>query len=53
MSLPVVVDGLDVEPQSGADGVDVLTHDFFDYRGLARIVEAATGPLSNRIRAAE
>ncbi len=45
VSLPVVVDGLDVETQGGADGVDVLAHDFLDYRGLARIVKTAAFPV--------
>lgn len=40
-AIPSVVDGLDDEPQRGADGVHILAHDLLDDGGLARIVESS------------
>jgi hypothetical protein len=40
-TVPVVVDCLDVEAESGAHGVDVFAHDFLDDGCFAGIVETA------------
>jgi hypothetical protein len=38
--LPIIVDGLDDEPQGRADRVDILAHDLLDDCGLSRVVQA-------------
>lgn len=40
-NIPVVVDGLDDEPECWADCVDVLAHNLLDNSGLARVIKTS------------
>lgn len=41
LHIPFVVDGLDDEPQRGADSVHIFAHNLLNNRRLARVVETA------------
>lgn len=50
LNLPFMVNRLDIEAQSGADSIDVFTHNFLDYSRLPSIVKATMRMISNSLQ---